>query len=90
MNRYPLWKYLFVAALMLISGQLWTLWLPAVFFYGLAPLIDRWLGEDQSNPPESAVPALDASWPAPTVTRWGGRCCPGRGRRCGGSAPTPT
>ena len=47
-------------ALMLISGQLWTLWLPAVFFYGLAPLIDRWLGEDQSNPPESAVPALDA------------------------------
>lgn len=47
-------------ALMLLSGQVWTLWLPAVFFYGLAPLIDRWLGEDQSNPPESAVPALDA------------------------------
>lgn len=47
-------------ALMLATGQVWTLWLPAVFFYGLAPLIDRWLGEDQSNPPESAVPALDA------------------------------
>lgn len=47
-------------ALILVSSQVWTLWLPAIFFYGLAPLIDRWLGEDQSNPPESAVPALDA------------------------------
>ena len=28
-------------ALMLVSGQAWTLWLPAVFFYGLATLIDR-------------------------------------------------
>jgi alkane 1-monooxygenase len=46
--------------LMLASGQAWTLWLPALFFYVLAPLIDRWLGEDLSNPPESAVPALDA------------------------------
>ena len=47
-------------ALMLVSGQAWTLWLPAVFFYGLAPLLDRLLGEDLSNPPESAVAALDA------------------------------
>ena len=47
-------------ALMLLTGQAWTLWLPAVFFYGLAPLLDRLLGEDLSNPPESAVPALDA------------------------------
>jgi alkane 1-monooxygenase len=46
--------------LMLASGQAWTLWLPALFFYVLAPLIDRWLGEDLSNPPENAVPALDA------------------------------
>ncbi len=46
--------------LMLLTGQAWTLWLPAVFFYGLAPLLDRLLGEDLSNPPESAVPALDA------------------------------
>ena len=45
---------------MLLTGQAWTLWLPAVFFYGLAPLFDRLLGEDLSNPPESAVPALDA------------------------------
>ncbi len=47
-------------ALMLGSGQAWTLWLPAVFFYGLAPLLDSLLGEDLSNPPESAVAALDA------------------------------
>jgi alkane 1-monooxygenase len=47
-------------ALMLGTGQAWTLWLPAVFFYGLAPLLDRLLGEDLSNPPESAVAALDA------------------------------
>ena len=47
-------------ALMLLTCQAWTLWLPAVFFYGLAPLFDRLLGEDLSNPPESAVPALDA------------------------------
>jgi alkane 1-monooxygenase len=31
-----------------------------VFFYTIVPLLDRILGEDQSNPPESAVPALDA------------------------------
>ena len=37
-----------------------ALWMPAIFFYLLAPLLDWLLGEDQSNPPESAVPALDA------------------------------
>ena len=47
-------------ALVLGTGQAWTLWLPAVFFYGLAPLLDRLLGEDLSNPPESAVAALDS------------------------------
>lgn len=47
-------------ALMLNSGQAWMLWLPVVFFYTIVPLLDRILGEDQSNPPESAVPALDA------------------------------
>ena len=47
-------------AFLLVTGQAWTLWLPAVFFYALAPLIDHWLGEDLSNPPESAVSALDA------------------------------
>lgn len=47
-------------ALMLNSGEAWVLWLPVVFFYTIVPLFDRILGEDQSNPPESAVPALDA------------------------------
>ena len=36
------------------------LWLPAIFVYGCAPLIDLALGADKSNPPESAVPGLEA------------------------------
>jgi alkane 1-monooxygenase len=47
-------------ALMLITGQAWALWIPVVFFYTVVPLLDFVLGEDRSNPPESAVPALDA------------------------------
>jgi alkane 1-monooxygenase len=46
--------------LMMLSGDVRALWLPVVFFYVLAPLLDGWMGEDLSNPPESAVPALDA------------------------------
>ena len=46
--------------LMLSTGDARMLWLPVVFFYVVAPLLDWLLGEDQSNPPESAVPALDA------------------------------
>lgn len=34
--------------------------LPLVVFYLLIPLVDLWLGEDLSNPPEAAVPALEA------------------------------
>lgn len=47
-------------ALMLASGDARALWLPAIFFYVVAPILDWLLGEDLSNPPESAVPALDA------------------------------
>lgn len=36
------------------------LWLPVIFVYLVAPLIDLLLGADTSNPPESAVPALEA------------------------------
>ncbi len=36
------------------------LWLPVVFTYVIAPLLDLLLGTDRSNPPESAVPALEA------------------------------
>ncbi|WP_394756087.1 alkane 1-monooxygenase [Rhodoferax sp.] len=46
--------------LMLASGDARALWLPVIFFYGVAPLLDWLLGEDLSNPPESAVPTLDA------------------------------
>ena len=50
----------FGPALMMVTGDARALWVPVVTFYGLAPVIDFFLGEDLSNPPESAVPALDA------------------------------
>ena len=36
------------------------LWLPVIFVYCVAPLIDLALGADTSNPPEEAVPRLEA------------------------------
>jgi alkane 1-monooxygenase len=36
------------------------LWLPVLFVYGVAPFIDLALGADTSNPPEDAVPRLEA------------------------------
>ncbi len=47
-------------ALMASTGDPRMLWIPVVFFYAVVPLLDYFLGEDRSNPPESAVPALDA------------------------------
>ncbi len=47
-------------ALMMASSDARALWLPVAFFYLVAPLLDWWMGEDLSNPPESAVPALEA------------------------------
>ena len=47
-------------ALMMVSGDPRSLWIPVAFFYLIAPLLDWLLGEDQSNPPETAVPQLDA------------------------------
>ncbi|MCB1977994.1 MAG: alkane 1-monooxygenase, partial [Burkholderiaceae bacterium] len=46
--------------LMLRSNDPRLLWVPVVFFYLVAPLLDWLLGEDRSNPPESAVPQLEA------------------------------
>ncbi len=46
--------------LMLATQDARALWIPVVFFYVVAPVLDWLLGEDRSNPPESAVPALDA------------------------------
>ena len=37
-----------------------TLWTPLFFYYTIIPLLDRLLGEDQSNPPESVVPQLES------------------------------
>ncbi len=36
------------------------LWIPVVFVYGVVPILDGMLGQDTSNPPESAVPQLEA------------------------------
>ena len=46
--------------LALATGDARALWIPVAFFYLFVPLLDWLLGEDQSNPPESAVPALEA------------------------------
>ena len=46
--------------LMVWSGDARLLWAPVLFFYGFIPLIDYFMGEDLSNPPESAVAALEA------------------------------
>ena len=62
-------------ALMLNSGQPWMLWIPVVFFYSIVPLLDRILGEDKSNPPESAVPALDADLYYRWITYLLAPCC---------------
>jgi len=47
-------------ALYLARPQTVMLWLPVVFVYCVAPLIDLALGADASNPPEDAVPRLEA------------------------------
>lgn len=46
--------------LYLQTGQTVWLWAFLAFFYFGIPLLDRLFGEDRSNPPESAVPALEA------------------------------
>ena len=46
--------------LYLQTGQTFWLWAFLAFFYFGMPVLDRVFGEDRSNPPESAVPALEA------------------------------
>jgi hypothetical protein len=48
------------ALLVLWTGDARMAWLPVVFLYLVVPGLDLLLGEDRSNPPESAVPALQA------------------------------
>ena len=50
----------FGPAWVMASGDPRILWIPVAFFYVVAPMLDWLLGEDLSNPPESAVPKLDA------------------------------
>ena len=52
-------------ALMLTTGNAWALWLPVVFFYSVVPLLDFFMGEDQSNPPEAAV--IDGAEPVAAI-----------------------
>jgi len=48
------------ALLVLWTGDARMAWLPVVFLYLVVPGLDMLLGEDRSNPPDSAVPALEA------------------------------
>lgn len=41
-------------------GVAWRLWIPVAITYILIPLLDALVGEDRTNPPEEAVPALEA------------------------------
>jgi alkane 1-monooxygenase len=52
--------------LVLVTGDPRMLWIQVAFFYLALPLLDFIMGEDKSNPPESAVPALEAD----TYYRW--------------------
>lgn len=56
---FPLLPLLGIAA-HAATGHAIALGLPLVISYGLMPLLDALCGEDRSNPPESAVPALEA------------------------------
>ncbi|WP_420466546.1 alkane 1-monooxygenase [Panacagrimonas sp.] len=39
------------------SGTMW--WFGPVFLYGIVPLLDGWIGDDCSNPPEAVVAELE-------------------------------
>ena len=48
-----------VADLLGLAHAFWY-WFPLLFFYGVVPCLDAWLGEDLSNPSEAHVSALEA------------------------------
>jgi alkane 1-monooxygenase len=68
-TKRPLWPLaLVVPALPFVSllcaaatGSAWAWWLTPVFILGVIPVIDVLIGDDRANPPEEAVPALQAS-----------------------------
>ena len=55
---YPLFP-VYAIALYWLTGQTWTLAVPLLLSYFGIPLLDYWLGEDSSNPPEDVVPELE-------------------------------
>jgi len=55
---YPLLPFTGMAA-HAASGQQIGLALPLVISYGLMPLLDALIGEDENNPPEAVVPQLE-------------------------------
>jgi alkane 1-monooxygenase len=67
-RKRPLWLLSLLVPSLVGAGPLLAealadprwLWAPLVLVYVLLPLADWLLGEDRSNPPESAVPALEA------------------------------
>ena len=42
------------------TGREWLLWLPLALTYGIVPLLDHFLANDRSNPPEQVLPQLEA------------------------------
>ncbi|GIE86060.1 alkane 1-monooxygenase [Actinoplanes regularis] len=68
-TKRPLWPLALVvpalpfAALLLAAATRspWAWWLTPVVILGVIPLIDVLVGDDHTNPPEAAVPALQAS-----------------------------
>ena len=56
---WPLMPFMGLAAHH-FSGLEIALGLPLLISYGLMPLLDALIGEDQNNPPEAVVPQLDA------------------------------
>jgi alkane 1-monooxygenase len=68
-TKRPLWPLALVVpvlpftALLLstVTGSAWAWWLTPMVILGVIPVIDLLVGDDHANPPEEAVPALQAS-----------------------------
>lgn len=56
---YPLMPFVGIAAHAATGWQI-ALALPLLISYGLMPLLDALIGEDENNPPEAVVPQLEA------------------------------
>ena len=42
------------------THQAWLLAMPLLVFYGVIPIVDLIVGEDENNPPEAIVPQLES------------------------------